>query len=203
MKRIVKWFLRPVCLGIALIIAAVLYPYASEWLRDILPQGKYVQTAEMLTHQMEKVGELTAISYQDTGLMETNTNALFLGNVQQVKAPYAYKIGLGINLDDVELIATETGITVRLPEAKMLYDSFQITGEPEINDFWYHLTEEKYQQMINRQAQACREEYLGNADYLRQAWDAACEALDKLLNQWAGQDLPLRYEKLPSATPQP
>ena len=202
MKRVLKWILRPLCLGVALVIAATIYPYASEWIRDILPQGKYEQTAEMLTHQMEKAGELTAVSYQDTGIMEANTSALFLGNVQQVKAPYAYKIGLGINLDEVELIATETGITVLLPEARMIYDSFEITGDPEINDFWYHLTEEKYQQMINNQAQACREEYLGDASYLAQAWDAACEALDKLLIQWAGQDLPLKYEKTPIATPQ-
>ena len=203
MKRVLKWILRPICLGLALVIAAAVYPYAKDWIRDLFPQGKYEQTAEMLTHQMEKAGELTAVTYQDTGIMEANTTALLIGNVQQVKAPYTYKIGLGIGLDEVELIATETGIIVRLPEAQMIYDSFQITGDPEINDFWYHLTEEKYQQMINKQAQICREEYLENAAYLAEAWDAACEALDKLLNQWAGQDLPLKYEKAPAVTMQP
>lgn len=203
MKRVLKWMLRPVCLALALVIAAALYPYAKDWIRDLLPQGAYEQTAEMLTHQMEKAGELTAVTYQDTGIMEANTSALLIGNVQQVKAPYTYKIGLGIKLEQVELIATETGITVRMPPAQMLYDSFQITGDPEINDFWYHLTEEKYQQMINNQARLCREEYLGNAAYLSEAWEAACEALDKLLNQWAGQDLPLKYEMAPVATAQP
>ena len=34
--------------------------------------------------------------------MEANTIALLIGNVQQVKAPYTYKIGLGISLDEVE-----------------------------------------------------------------------------------------------------
>lgn len=199
MKRVIKWILRPVCLGLALVLAAAVYPYAVDWLRGLLPQGKYEQTVALLSHQMEKAGELTAVTYQDTGVMESNTSALLIGNVQQVKAPYSYKIGLGISLDEVELIAGETEIIVRVPETKMIYDSFQITDNPIVSDFWYHLTEERYQQMINTQALACREGYLENGEYLEAAWDAACEALNKLLVQWAGENLPLRYERLPLA----
>lgn len=197
MKRVIKWILRPVCLGLALVLAAAVFPYAKDWLQGLLPQGKYEQTVALLSHQMEKAGELTAVTYQDTGVMESNTSALLIGNVQQVKAPYSYKIGLGINLDAVELIAGDTEITVRVPEAKMIYDSFQITDDPKVSDFWYHLTEERYQQMINAQALACRAGYLESGEYLDAAWDAACEALDKLLAQWAGESLPLRYERLP------
>ena len=199
MKRLMKWILRPICLGLALVIGAALYPYARNLINDLLPRGKYEQAAEKLTHQMEKAGELTAVTYQDTGVMKASTSALLIGNVQQVKAPYSYKIGLGIRLDEVELIATETGIIVRLPEAQMIYDSFQITGDPQISDFWYHLTEERYQQMINDQAKKCREEYLDDVHYLEEAWKAACDALDKLLIQWAGENLPLQFEKLPPA----
>lgn len=196
MKRLLKFPLRVVALALALILAATLFPYAQQWLSELLPQGKYERFSKQLTHKMEKAGELTAVRYSDTGMMEAQTNALLIGSVQRVKVPYAYEIGLGLSLADVRLTATDTELVAAIPEARMLYDSFQVTGEPEVNDFWYRLTETRYQEMINEQAAACRSAYLENQQYLEEAWSAACEAIGALLVQWAGEQLPLTFVKL-------
>lgn len=196
MKSIAKWFLRVAALALALILALTLLPYAPKWLASLLPKGRYDQVSTLLTHEMQKAGELTAVRHKDTGLMKATTSALLIGQVQKVSVPYVYEIGLGISLSEVVLTPTETGITVTVPPTRMLYDSFQITGEPEVEDFWYRLTEGRYQEMLNSQAAQCRADYLQNAAYQQEAWDAACEALKALLAQWAGEQLPLRFTPL-------
>ena len=199
MKRLLKFLLRVAALALALTLAAALFPYARQWLAALLPQGKYERFSSQLTHEMEKAGELTAVRYSDTGVMEAQTNALLIGSVQQVRVPYSYEIGLGLSLADVQLTATDAGLVAAVPETRMLYDSFQVTGEPEVNDFWYRLTEGRYQEMLNGQAAACRAAYLENHQYQDEAWDAACEAIGALLAQWAGEQLPLTFIKLEPA----
>lgn len=193
MKRIFRGLFRILCFSLVISLAAVMFPYVRSWVAEVMPQGKYDRLSTQLTHEMEKAGELTALRLKDTGVMTATTDALFIGSVQEVKAPYAYEIGLGIDLTAVSLTASDTGILVSVPPAQMLYDSFQITGDPEIRDFWYRLTEARYQEMINAQAAACRSTYLENEDQMENAWRAACEALEKLMAQWADQALPLTF----------
>ena len=193
MKRLVRWFLRVAALALAIALAAALFPYARDWLGSLLPQGKYERTSTLLAHEMEKAGELTAVRHMDTGRMSTRTDALIIGTVQQVTVPYAYEIGLGFSLSDVRLTPDEAGITVQVPPVRVLYDSFQVTGDPEVKDFWYRLTEAQYQKMLNDQAAACRAGYESSTEFMEEAWDAACEALEKLFSQWSGEHLPLRF----------
>lgn len=195
MKRLGKRLLRVLTLALALTIAAVLLPYARDWLGAYLPQGKYERASRLLSHEMQRAGELTAVRHVEQGVMKTETNALFIGSVQSVSVPYTYEIGLGFSLDEVRLTPTERSISVAVPEIRMLYDSFQPSGEAEVHDFWYRLTEKQYQKMLDDQAAACREKYLGDADAQAQAWDAACEALRTLLSQMAGEKLPLAFER--------
>jgi len=193
MKRFFKRILRIISLALALMLAAVFYPYAKDWLQGIFPQGKYERISTLLTHELEEAGELTAIRYTDTGIMYAETNALFLGSVQQVSVPYAYEIGLGFPLSEVKIQPLENAMEVTLPQIRMLYDSFQVTGEPEVNDFWYHLTESRYQKMLDDQALSCREEYLEGEQYRQEAWDAACKTLQTLFAQWANESLIITF----------
>lgn len=199
MKRLFKAVLRVIALALAIILAVTLLPYARNFLRQYLPQGKYDQTSARLTHEMQAVGELTAVRHRDTGVMVATVDALLVGTVQKVSVPYAYEIGLGLRLDDVKLTPTENGITVSVPDAAMLYDSFTVTGEPEVSDFWYRLTENRYQQMLDGQAAACRAEYLEDAVCMQQAWDAACDQLAALFSKWSGETLPLQFEHIAKA----
>ena len=158
-------------------------------LMTVLPEKEKT----LLTHEMEQVGDLIAVRHRDTGVMEAGMQALLVGSVNSVKAPYAYEIGLGISVKDVELTPEEDGITVSVPAARVLYDSFQITGEPEISDFWHLLGEENYQRLVDDQAAACRREYEDDPEILEEAWRAACGELSRLFAQWAGRDVPLRF----------
>ena len=193
MKRLLKWALRVLSLALILAAAAALFPYVRGWLGGLLPQAKYERTAALLSHEMEKAGELTAVRHTDTGVMTARTNALLIGTVQQVSVSYAYEIGLGFSLADVRLRAEEGSLIAALPEIRMLYDRFEVTDAPQVQDFWYRLTEARYQQMINDQAAACRAEYLENPAFREEAWSAACEALEKLFSQWAGESLSVRF----------
>lgn len=201
MKRLLKRILRVISLALALTIAFALYPYARDWLKSHMPQGKYERISTLLTHELQEAGELTAVRFQDTGVMHTETNALFLGSVQEVTVPYAYEIGLGFPLSEVTIQAQGSVIQVSIPEIRMLYDSFQVTGEPEVRDFWYQLTESRYQKMLDDQAKSCREAYQDPDLVKEAAWDAACKALESLFSQWADESLILSF--VPAASPAP
>ena len=198
MKKLGKKLLRIFSLAIALCLAAVIYPYASQWLSAVLPKGKYDRETMLISHEMEKAGELTAIRYTDQELMEASTKALLVGEVQNVKVPYTYEIGLGLRLADVRVETGENGIILKVPDAQMLYDSFKVTGSPEVYDFYhlYPLNETRYQEMLDAQAAACRESYLQNAGCMEEAWNAACEQIKALVSQWTGETLPLTFERL-------
>ena len=195
MKRLGKRILKIVALALAIALATALFPYARDLLNAWLPQGKYRRAAVLISHEMEKAGELTAVRYIDREMMEATTNALLVGTVQRVKAPYTYEIGLGISLSQVEVKGTEGGITISVPPVEVLYDSFQVTGDPQIEDFWHLLTQNRYQEMLNAQAAACREKYVQDETCMQAAWKAACEALEKLIVQWTGEEVPLRFEQ--------
>ncbi len=196
MKWLGKKILSVIGLALVITLAAALYPYIRQMVREWLPQGKYDRATMLISHEMEKAGELTAVRYTDQAVMEASTKALLIGEVQNVKAPYSYEIGLGIRLADVQLTAGDAGITVAVPDVEMLYDSFRVTGSPEVQDFLYKLSESRYQKMIDDQAAACRTRYLGDAECLNAAWDAACETLKSLIGQWTGETIPLQFRHL-------
>lgn len=193
MKKAFKFILRIISLAAIIALTIVLYPHVSELINDTILDGKYERTSVMLTQEMKKAGELTAIRHQETGLMEAKVDAAFIGTVGIVKAPYTYEIGLGFALSEVVLSATDEGIEAALPDIRMLYDQFQITGKPEISDWWQLMTEQRYQQMINDQHAACRNEYLKRHENMEAAWQAACEQLEELFSGWAGETVTVTF----------
>ncbi len=189
LKRIVLIF----TLALAIILADVFSPYIKKWASVFLPHVDYETAAVQLTHEMEKAGELIAVRYTDTGVMTGDLKALFLGTIGNVTAPYLYEIGLGVKLEDVKLTPEENELTVTVPAAQMLYDSFQVTGEPESKDFWRLTGQQQYQKMQDEQQEACRNQYLSDPAAMQQAWEAVCEQLEALFRQWTGENLQLRF----------
>ena len=180
-------------LALALILADILSPYVKNWVYRLLPHVDYHSAAMQLTHEMEKAGELIAVRHTDTGVMTGSINAKFLGTVSQVTAPYLYEIGMGVKLEDVKLTPDDTLLTVTVPQAQVLYDHFQVTGDVQNNDFWGLATQQRYQQMLDEQQAACRQGYLDDPQFMQQAWETACEQLETLFHQWTGEDLQLRF----------
>ena len=117
-----------------------------------------------------------------------------------VKAPYAYEVGFGLKLAEVALNPVEEGLVVEVPDAKALYDSFNITGDPEISDPFGLISKDRtmgngdlYQRLVDDEHTACRLRYENDPEYSRQAWDAAVEQLAQLFKQWSGEELTLEF----------
>lgn len=198
MKKLLKFALRILSAALVILLVCTFLPVVKPWLQGLLPKGKYIHTSTQLTHAMEKAGNLTAVTYTDTGVAVSETKALLLGTVQKVSIPYEYEIGFGFALSDVTLTADENSITVQLPPIRMLYDRFTVTGDADVDDFWYHLSENRYQSILDEQTLSCRSGYLESKTYQQAAFDAACESLSGLFRQWSGEEsLPLTFVPAP------
>ena len=191
--RLLRRLAAIVTLALALILANTFSPYIKNWVYRLLPGVDYQSAVTRLTHEMEKAGELIAVRHTDTGVMTGTIDALFLGTVSKVSAPYLYEIGLGIKLEDVKLTPGETELTVTVPKPQVLYDHFQVTGDIQNDDFWGLATQQRYQKMLDERQTACRQSYLNDPQCLEKAWEAACEQLGTLFRQWTGENLQLRF----------
>lgn len=196
MKRIGKYVLRVVALALALILAFTAYPYVRGFVLELLGDIDYDRSARVITHEMEKLGELTTLRLSDTGVMDASVDALLIGKVASVSVEYQYNIGFGVDLTAAHVTSGVEGITIALPKAKMLYDSFEVTGKPSIDDVFSQVSEMTYQKMLSDQALACRETYINDPAVLDQAWDAACEALKALLGQWANDSIDYTFRQI-------
>ncbi len=186
MKKIGKFSLRVAALALALILAYAAYPYARDFLRNLLNDVDFDRSASVISHEMEKLGELTSLRTSDEGVMDASVDALLVGKVASVRAAYRYEAGFGVDLTRAVVSAEKNGVSVALPAVRMLYDSFEVTDAPEINDFFSLIDQEKYQEMLSEQALACRAAYTGDADTLARAREAAREALGELIARWTG-----------------
>ena len=193
-RRHRRHFLRRI-LTVAILAAVLLVglPFARQWVKRLFLPGDYQSISVYLTHNMEEAGELTAMRYTDTGVMTNTTAAFLIGTVQKVTVPYSYEIGLGFPLSEVRLEAVGQSLTVHVPPIRMLYDKFEVTGKPEVSDFWYRLSETQYQKMLDAKSLQCRQEYTDNETCLQEARNAARTQLSALFSQWMGRELTLSF----------
>ncbi|MBQ8537350.1 MAG: DUF4230 domain-containing protein [Clostridia bacterium] len=183
MKRIGKWLLRLLSAGLILALAVAALPYAGKLISLLCPTPDPVYATTLLKREMAKVGKLTCMEYTDTGIAAASTSALLLGEVQKVSVPYEYKIALGIDLDKVQITHEEGAILLTLPEVVMLHDSFVVTGDAQIEDFWLPLSQSRYQRILDDRAAACREEILSDKNLMAQAKGATEEKAVALYRQ--------------------
>ncbi|MBQ2701319.1 MAG: DUF4230 domain-containing protein [Clostridia bacterium] len=183
MKRIGKWLLRLLSAGIILAIMVAALPYAGKLLGFLLPTPDPVYATTLLKREMAKVGKLTCLEYQDTGIAAASTSALFLGDVQRVSVPYEYTIALGVDLEKVQISIEDNGVCLTLPPVMMLYDSFNVTGEAEIEDFWLPLSQSRYQKILDNQAAASRLEILSDQELMARAEEATIDKVTALYRQ--------------------
>ncbi len=195
MKRAGKALLRVAGLALAITLAVFLIRWGWGWFSGNMLQGKYERATEIIAHEIQRVGELTAVKYTDSSVMHSSTKALLIGDVQTVSVPYTYEIGFGVHLNGVAVAAGEDGLVFTVPDAVMTYDSFQVTGKPEVSDFLYPLSEERYQQMLDEQAAECRKKYLEDPACLENAWQETCGRIRQLAEQWTGEELTVTFQK--------
>lgn len=195
-RRAGRWIkrriIRIVTLALTVALVIALLPYMRGWLAKLLPGLDFERTSVLLTHQMEEVGELIADRHTDTGRLYGKISVFV-----SVEAEYTYEIGIGIKLSEVVLTPQENGIQAALPEARVLYDSFTINGDPKFSDpLNLRQFDDPYQRLVEDQHAACRKGYEENQEYMRHAWDTAAEQLRQLFVQWSGEEFPLTFVHL-------
>lgn len=198
MKKLLQWLSRTVAAALSLVLAAVLLPYASRWASSFLPDlsGAALNTSILLSHQMQESARLETTVVEDEGVLNATTSAMLLGTVQSVTIQYVYRASLGIDLRKVEMRLQGSRITLLVPEVEILSDSLtpvQVVKD----DFWYPLTEERRQKLLQDELVGCRErclaEYAASAD----AWENTVSALSDTVSAWVGAGgVTILYERL-------
>ena len=185
MKALLKWLGRTVGSALTLVLVIVLLPHASRLMNSILPDlsGAAVTVSATLARNLQQSARLETAIAEEEGVLESGTEALFLGQVQKVTVRYTYHASLGIDLRKVQVKVTGNTITLLLPDMEVLSDSLT-PEEISKDDFWYPLTEERLQTLLNQEQERCRAYYLEEHAQTEQAWADTVAALESTVSQW-------------------
>lgn len=198
MKRLMHWLARVAATALAVVLIAVFLPYASRWASSILPDlsGAALNTSILLSHQMQQSARLETSTVEDEGVLNASTSAMFLGMVQSVTIRYVYRASLGIDLRKVSIKVENDGITLLLPEVEILSDSLDPLQTVK-DDFWYPLTEERRQKLLEDELVKCRERCLTEYTASDDAWQSAVSALSDTVSAWVcSGGVTIRYERM-------
>lgn len=191
MKRFFRWLARIAASAVTLVLVIVLLPYGARLASALLPDlsGAAVNATVLLSHKLESSARLETATVEDEGLLNASTSALFLGQVQSVSIQYVYKASLGIDLQKVELSLQGSTITLKLPKIEILSDSITPL-QVEKNDFWYPLTEERRQKLLDDELLQCRQRCLEEYAISDEAWASTVSAMERTIASWLESSAP-------------
>ena len=176
-----KWVARIAGLAVAL----ALLPYLSRFLNTIMPDltGAAIQTSITLSEKLSASARLETNQVDVEGVLSSTTDALLIGTVQRVQIAYTYHASIGIDLSKVRASAHGTTVTLELPEMEIISDSLTPTAVSR-DDFWYPLTDERRQKLLDDEREAKAEEYLAGMNASDEAWQNTIAALDTTVAEW-------------------
>lgn len=198
MKRLLRYLARVAATALTIVLIVVLLPYASRWASSILPDlgGAALNTSILLSHQMQESARLETATVEDEGVLNASTSAMFLGTVQNVTIQYVYRASLGIDLRKVEIKVEGSTVTLLLPEIEILSDSLTPVQTVK-DDFWYPLTEERRQKLLQDELDKCRERCLTEYAASDEAWQNTVSALSDTVSAWVSTGgVTIRYERM-------
>ena len=198
MKRLLRYLARVAGTALTIVLIVVLLPYASRWASSILPDlgGAALKTSILLSHQMQESARLETATVEDEGVLNASTSAMFLGTVQNVSIQYVYRASLGIDLRKVEIKVEGSTVTLLLPEIEILSDSLTPVQTVK-DDFWYPLTEERRQKLLQDELDKCRERCLTEYATSDEAWQNTVSALSDTVSAWVSTGgVTIRYERM-------
>ena len=198
MKKLLRYLARVAATALTIVLTVVLLPYASRWASSILPDlgGAALNTSILLSHQMQESARLETATVEDEGVLNASTNAMFLGTVQNVSIQYVYRASLGIDLRKVEIKVEGSTVTLLLPEIEILSDSLTPVQTVK-DDFWYPLTEERRQKLLQDELDKCRERCLTEYATSDEAWQNTVSALSDTVSAWVSTGgVSIRYERM-------
>ena len=198
MKKLLRYLGRVAATALTIVLIVVLLPYASRWASSILPDfgGAALNTSILLSHQMQQSARLETATVEDEGVLNASTSAMFLGTVQNVSIQYVYRASLGIDLRKVEIKVEGSTVTLLLPEIEILSDSLTPVQTVK-DDFWYPLTEERRQKLLQDELDKCRERCLTEYAASDEAWQNTVSALSDTVSAWVSTGgVTIRYERM-------
>ncbi|MBQ8654210.1 MAG: DUF4230 domain-containing protein [Clostridia bacterium] len=200
MKTFLRWLAKLLTTAAAVLLTIVLLPYASDLMTAYLPDlsGAARNISVTLSRNLQETGRLEVMLAQEEGVLESSTEALFLGTVQKVSVQYIYRASVGIDLTRVQVKVQGRVVTLLLPEPEILNDSLE-PGQIVRDDFWYPLTDTRLQKLIEDEKLRCRSRYLSEQADSSLLWDYTVSALSNTVAQWLGvhdEGVTIRYERL-------
>ena len=198
MKKLLRYLARVAATALTIVLTVVLLPYASRWASSILPDlgGAALNTSILLSHQMQESARLETATVEDEGVLNASTSAMFLGTVQNVSIQYVYRASLGIDLRKAEIKVEDSVVTLLLPEIEILSDSLTPVQTVK-DDFWYPLTEERRQKLLQDELDKCRERCLTEYATSDEAWQNTVSALSDTVSAWVSTGgVTIRYERM-------
>lgn len=198
MKKVFSWLGKLLGKVIATVLVIVLLPYAAKLAETVLPDisGAAVNTSVMLSQKLAGSVRLETNRLDVEGVLNSQTNAMFIGTVQDVTIAYQYHASIGIDLSKVGLSVSGNTITFRLPEMEILSDSLTPTTIVR-DDFWYPLTDARRQQLLDNERAACAQKHLAEMNASEKAWENTVQALKSTIAEWMSSlkgNLEFRYE---------
>ena len=186
MKAVGKWLARIAAGVISFVLIVVLLPHLSR-LTGLLPDlsGRAETAGQVLSQRFQESARLETTQIEEEGIISSSTSALFLGTVQQVTIRYLYTGSLGIDLRQVEIAVDGGTLTLTLPPVEVLSDSLTPISIDR-KDFWYPLTDNQRNRMLESERLACRERHLREYAQSDAAWSQVCRMLDATIAQWLG-----------------
>lgn len=191
MKRFFHWLGRVVGAALTLVLVVILLPYGSKLASALLPDlsGAAMNATALLSHKMESSARLETATIEDESILNATTSALFLGQVQSVSIQYVYRASIGIDLQKVQISLRGQTIILTLPEMEVLSDSLTPI-QIEKDDFWYPLTEERRQKLLNDELAQCRQRCLEEYLSTDEAWANTVAAVESTVSGWLGAVVP-------------
>lgn len=202
MKPFFRWLGKILATALCIVLIVVLLPYASKLASAVLPDlsGAALNTSLLLSHKMESSARLETGIVEDEGILNSTTNAMFIGQVQSVTMKYLYRASIGIDLSKVQMNVRGNTITLTLPQPEILNDSIT-PQQVEKDDFWYPLTEERRQKLLDDEITLCRQRCLSEYAASQEAWSNTVAAMENTVAGWLGiakVGVTVRYEQAPS-----
>ena len=197
MKAFLKWLGRVIGTALCLVLVIVMLPYASRWAAQIIPDltGAAMTTSATLSRKLAQSARLECIQADREGVLESTVDALLIGTVQSVQIAYDYHASIGIDLSKVEVRVEGSRITLALPEMEVISDSLTPT-QIDRKDFWYPLTDERREKLLQDEREACRAAEL-EAAKTDEGWAFVTAALENTISGWIGAESPrltIQYE---------
>ena len=198
MKKFVKWLGSLLGKVLATVLVIVLLPYAAKMVEAVMPDlsGAAVNTSVMLSKKLADSARLETNVLDVEGVLNSQTNAMFIGTVQDVSIAYKYHASVGIDLSKVGMSVSGNTITFQLPEMEILADSLTPTAIVR-DDFWYPLTDARRQQLLDNERAACAQKQLAELNASEDAWKNTVSALEATVAGWMTSvkgSLKFRYE---------